>query len=509
MSGNPILALAPPETDRLPESIPGPVRMRWWGPKGNVLAFARDPIAYAASAFERFGDVAALAHGGGTNILTPAPICPGTILCRGAEASRRVTTRPEFVRRTLVGRLWPTEQQPSARRMPLRRFGAGLFAYNGSEHKTQRRMLMPAFNKLPVAGYADDMVAIARDELDCWSVGGVVDVSTAMSNLTKRIATKTLFGEDVGPEGGGTGQLIQESLRLLVHPMTRLAPWDLPGLTYHRCLNRIHAIDVQVRAMIDRKRASGVRQNDVLSTLLHAHDEETGARLSEEELLGHVGVLFAAGHETSANALTWTLLLLGQHPEIHADLAAEVQSVFQGSDPTPETVEQAPLLDRVLKESMRILPAVVWNARVVAQRVELGGHELPVGTEILLSIYETHRDPDCYADPMRFDPERWCHINPGPDQYLPFSAGPRMCIGATFAMLELKLVLAMILQRYRLSHVPGQKVDRCGHIVMTPKRGLKMAVHELDGRWNEGVGRVRGNVCTMVKLPDAVLKNNS
>jgi len=445
----------------------------------------------------------ALARGGGTRLLTPPALpCAGTVLCCGVEAGRQVTTRHDvFHRRTLVGRLWPTEEHPPPRRMPLRRFGAGLFGVNGAEHRQRRRLMMPAFNRKRVESYRDEMVHVADDELSRWRVGETIDVSTAMSDIAKRIATKTLFGEDVGPGGGGTGQMIQQSLRLMTHPLTRLLPYDVAGMPYRRFLNLVHAIEKQIRGIVERRRAAGAEGHDVLSALIAARDDETGAALDEDELLGHVGLLFAAGHETSANALTWTLLLLSQHRDVQADLQDEIDAVFGDAPPTVENLRRAVLLERVIRESLRLLPPAIWNARVTVAPTELGGHELPAGTEILLSIFETHHAPDLYSEPDCFKPNRWADIDPGPHAYCPFGAGPRMCIGAAFAMFELPLVLAMILQRFRLTLKPNQRIDRSGHIVMGPRRGVRMCVRPRDRRFGAGDAPVVGDVRELVSLP--------
>lgn len=246
---------------------------------------------------------------------------------------------------------------------------------------------------------------------------------------------------------------------------------------------------------------SGNQDRDVLSMLIQARDEEQGTHLTEDELLGHAGVIFAAGHETSSNALTWTLFLLSQHPQVMADLLDELQSVLQGEAPTMAQLSQLTLLERVIKESMRVLSPVPWNARVTSQPTELGGYTLPAGTEVFVSIYETHQMPDLYPNPTHFEPQRWETVNPSIYEYNPFSVGPRLCIGAGFAMVEIKIVLAMLLQRYRLQFIPQVNIDRRGLIVMTPKHGMPMQVHPQDKQFTQGVGAVQGNVREMVKLP--------
>ena len=184
-----------------------------------------------------------------------------------------------------------------------------------------------------------------------------------------------------------------------------------------------------------------------------------------------------------------------------ADVVDELAAVLQGEAPSLEKLQQLPLLDRVVKESMRVLAPVPWNGRVTAKPTELGGYSLPEGTEVLVSISQTHHMSELYPNPESFDPSRWETIAPTAYEYNPFSAGPRICIGAGFAMMEIKIVLAMLLQRYRLQFVPKNPIDRAGIIVMTPKHGMLMKIHRQDRQFNEGVGGVKGNIRDMVQLP--------
>ena len=167
-----------------------------------------------------------------------------------------------------------------------------------------------------------------------------------------------------------------------------------------------------------------------------------------------------------------------------------------------EQLQHLPLLDRVVKESMRVLPPAPWNARVLSQPMEFGGYALPSGTEVFVSIYHTHHMPELYPQPEVFDPGRWEHITPSIFEYQPFSAGPRMCIGASFAIMEIKIILAMLVQRYRLQCLLRSTVDRSGLIVITPRGGLPMIVHKQDRQFTRGVGGIRGNVREMVTLPN-------
>ncbi|MEL7360340.1 MAG: cytochrome P450 [Cyanobacteria bacterium J06560_6] len=481
-------------------NVPGPRPRPVVGRLLNTLQFSKDSIAYTRELFEKYGKLVALIEGGGTRLYSSRAVCPGTVFTYGPEIVRQVATQQDVYHKCpLTGPLYSLRNQ-SARTEPLKHFLVGLFGDNEGRHKQQRKLMMPAFHHQHLKTYVQDMVAITQEDLDELEVGTTCDIAAVMRQVTLRIATKSLFGEDIGKEGGGTGAIIHEALELQVSALMKLLRYDVPGLPWHQYLNLAARYETEMRALIEAKKKRGDNDPDVLSMLMQVQDEETLTGLSEDELLGHVGVLFVAGHETSGNALTWTLFLLSQHPEILADVVDELAAVLGGSAPSLEQLQQLPLLERVIKESMRVLSPVPWNGRVTAKDTELGGYHLPAGTEVFVGITQTHHMPELYSNPESFDPSRWETITPTAYEYNPFSAGPRICIGASFAMMEIKIILAMLLQRYRLEYVPQQRIDRSGVIVMMPKHGMSMKVHEQDRQFQAGVGSVQGNIRDMVNL---------
>lgn len=487
--------------NRLSNDVPGPRAMPLLGRTLNVIQFAKDPIAYTRPLFAKYGNLVSLVEGGGTRLYSARPTCPGTVFACGPEITRQVTTQQDVYHKApLSGPLYGFRNE-SERTKPLKHFLVGLFGDNEDRHLQQRKLMMPAFHRQRLQTYLQGMVSITEDELNQLPVGQVQDISAIMRSLTLRIATQSLFGEDVGTDDNGTGEIIQEAIRLQVSLSMKLLRFDLPGLAWHRYLNLAAQYEQEMRALIAAKRQRGGDEPDVLSMLMQVQDEETQTGLTEEELLGHVGVIFVAGHETSSNALTWTLFLLSQHPQIAADVLDELEAVFQGEAPTLEKLQQLPLLERVIKESMRVLSPLPWNGRVTAKPTELGGYSLPEGTEVFVSITQTHHMSELYPDPESFDPSRWETITPTAYEYNPFSAGPRICIGAGFAMMEIKIVLAMLLQRYRLEFVPENPIDRGGFFVMRPKHGMSMKVHQQDRQFQDGVGKVEGNIRELVHLP--------
>jgi cytochrome P450 len=220
--------------------------------------------------------------------------------------------------------------------------------------------------------------------------------------------------------------------------------------------------------------------------------------MTEDELIGQVNVLFTAAHHTNTAALTWTLFLLSQHPRVMADLVDELDGELHGEAPRVEQFGRLPLLERVIKESLRILPPVVWSTRIVDQPVQLGPHHLPRGSRVLYSQYMTHHLPELYPNPERFDPDRWLSGEPSPYEYLPFGAGPRLCIGYAFSMALMRIAVAMILQRYRLSLASGARIDRKYAVTLSPKYGMPMTVRNQDRQFTREIPR--GNIHDLVDL---------
>jgi cytochrome P450 len=480
-------------------SIPGPRPIL--GGYGNLLRMMNDPIQAMGELFRNYGPVVNMAQGVRLRLFSSYPQVEGVVFVRGPELLRQISTNHEtYHRYHLIGGLSPGKDT-TPRKRPLNYFGAGLFDMNEGEHRRARRLMMPAFHRKRVDTYRDGMVNLIEEMIDSWHPGERRDLHHDMTKLTMQIVTGMLFGIDPYSSGARLGHTIEESLKLGFHPLTFLLPYDLPGFTYSRLLDYAQLIEDEMRRILYEKRLSSEAGNDVLTMLLAARDEEDGSSLSEDDLIAHAELLFIAGHETSSNALGWTLLLLSQHPAILADLVDELAGVLKGSAPSVEQLRELPLLERVIKESMRLCPPVVWNSRVAVEEDMLGGHRILPATEILMSIYYTHHDPTIYPEPERFDPSRWERQEYGIFEYVPFSGGPRMCIGATFAMMEIKLVLATLLQRFRFEVPRGVTVNRLVSATMGIQPGLPMIIHPQDRQFQRGVGGVRGQVREMVVLP--------
>jgi cytochrome P450 len=476
--------------------VPGPRALPLLGATAHLLRFARDPLVYTERLFDTYGPIAALVTGRPTNIVSTDRTSPCTVFVYGPELNRRLLTEHDrFHKCALAGPLYPPDERKERTR-PLTRILTGLFHVNGQEHRRQRRLMMPAFHKSRIDSYRDDMVRLTRSLLTGFHAGRMRDLRPDMAELTLAIAAKTLLGEDVAEQGVAIARQWHRWLEL--YRPSAIFPLDVPGSAYRAFLDLSRSIDEQATALIRARRAAPERGADILSMLLDATDE-SGAKLSDAEIVGHASVIFAAGHETSSNALCWTLLLLSQHPNVLSDVMDELDQVLKGEPPRVEELAALPLLERVVKESLRLLPPVPFNHRVAAEDTELGGCAIPRGSEIITSIYRTQRMPDVFADPTRYKPERWENFDPGPYSYNPFGAGPRMCIGASFAMMEVRIVLAMLLQAFRFELAPGARVDRFMSITMSPRPGLPMLVHRQDRRFDlQRPGRFRGDLARML-----------
>ncbi|TLS53206.1 cytochrome P450 [Paenibacillus antri] len=454
--------------------IPGPRSIAGW--RWNMFRFFRNPFAFQRWLYETYGTLSALGQGDK----------PSTVFAFGPEMNRQILTNPDFfeVSTALV-------KVPKDTRMG-ELFYNNLVLMSGEKHRRHRRLMQPAFQQDQIRQYGRDMATITGRLADEWEGRTEIDLNVEMKKLTQRIAVKTLFGVQDEEGMDRMGSLIDRMTRSLL--LVTLAPVDIPFTPYHRALRIAEKLHARIRSMIHDKRRDP-DETDVLAALIRAHDEDD-ATLTDEELIGHTFSLYVAGHETTANALTWALFLLVQHPDTYASVMEELNAVLSGSPPTLEQLSELPLLDGVVKESLRLLPPAGIGTRVTAAPCELDGYFLPERTNVFFSQLITHRLPELYEEPDRFKPRRWETIKPSAFEYLPFSAGPHMCIGWHFAMQELKIVLAVLLQRYRFSVVRDARISP--NLMMRPVRGMPMRIGRHDGRFERVT--VRGSIHQMIEF---------
>jgi cytochrome P450 len=442
------------------------------GWRGGLLPLLRDPIGHMMRLQRTYGDVVALAEG----------TSPGYVFVFSPEYNHQVLSdQALFFNGAVNAPGSPIRIPPGS---PAYRLFSGLTTMNAGKHTQQRRLLMPAFHKKRIEGLRDRMVEMVGARLDAWQVGQELDLLQEMKSLTLAVAVRAILGLDPEREGDRVRRLMERWLRLALSPAVVALPFNVPGLPFHRLLSVAGQVEVEVRAMTARRasarrRALGAGESegttDALSMLLAAHDED-GTRLTGDELVGQTTTLFVAGHETTATALTWTLFLLAQHPDVLSALLDEFAGVLHGQPPTVEQMQALPLLDAVINESMRLVPPGLWFLRIATAPTRFGPYDVPEGTRVLWSPAVTHRRPELYPQPEKFLPERWQSIDPSPYEYMPFGAGPRRCIGATFAIMEMKVVLPMLLQRYGLQLRPGARIALGGSPLASPRYGMPMRV---------------------------------
>ena len=358
--------------------------------------------------------------------------------------------------------------------------GEGLLTSEGSGWLRQRRLSQPAFHRERMASYGHTMAAYAEDMLSTWQHGEERDIHQEMMQLTMRIVAKVLFSVEVKADtervAGALNILMRHTSggRMILPPALRHIP--VPAMI--RVKRAVRELDDIVNRIIRQRRAGGEDTGDLLSMLMAARDED-GSGMTDRQLRDEILTFLLAGHETTAVSLSWTWYLLSQHPEVEQKLREELTQVLGGRAPRLEDLPRLPYTDKVVKESMRLYPPAWSLARTVTKEVELGGYRLPVGANVVMSQWILHRDPRFFEQPEQFNPDRWtaeAAQRLPRFAYFPFGGGPRLCIGASFAMMEANLLLAAIAQRFQLRLAPGHSVAALPSITLRPRYGMRMTL---------------------------------
>ena len=406
----------------------------------NLRAMQRDPLSFLTRIAREFGDVAHFTFG---------------------PQHLYLVNHPDLIRDVLV-----TKQRSFMKGRALQRtkllLGEGLLTSEGDLHLRQRRLMQPAFHRDRIARYAEVMVANAERAANAWRDGETIDVAQEMVRLTLSIVAQTLFGSDnVAEEADEISRALTELMEvftILLNPFTQwLQKLPLPKMkATQRAIDRL---DATIFRMIEERRKSGVDRGDLLSMLLLAQDEEGGGGMSDRQVRDEAMTLFLAGHETTANALSWTWYLLAQHPDVEQRLHDEGEAYAR----------------MVLAESMRLYPPAWIIGRLALEDVEIGGYTIPRGGIAIVSQYVMHRDPRFWPDPEKFDPERFADESARPKfAYFPFGGGSRICIGEGFAWMEGVLVLRTLAKKWTLSLAQPLPVVPKPVITLRPRGGIKM-----------------------------------
>ena len=386
-----------------------------------------------------------------------------------------LVTRPALIQEVLV-----TKQRDFVKGRFLQNtkkvFGNGLLTSEGDFHHRQRRLIQPAFHHDKIKAYAATMIEHEERVTGRWHDGDVLDVHGEMTKLTMSIIAKCLFDKDVESESKTISEDLTTTIEyfdLLSSPLAALLEKLPSSKKYQRATKRIDAL---VYSLIKERRASHRDAGDLMSMLLRAEDED-GSVMTDSQVRDEVLITFAAGHETTSNALTWTWYLLSENPAVEEKLHAEVDAMTGSRPPSPDDVPRLEYTTKVLTESMRIYPPAWILVRQAVKDSLIGGYSIPEGAGVALSQYVTHHDPKLFREPERFDPDRWTpEMRSGLPRfaYFPFGGGARSCIGEPFAWMEGVLLLAAISRNWSLRHVKGHKVEMLPRITLRPKYGMTM-----------------------------------
>jgi cytochrome P450 len=435
------------------------------GPKGlpvfgSVFEPQGDSIRYLTKCAREYGDIVFFRFLGVPACFVNRPDCIESIL---------VTQNNNFVK---------SKDYRAMRRV----LGNGLLLSEGEFWRRQRKLIQPAFHQERIAAYGEIMVGYTVRMLADWSDGQELDIHEAMMRLTLGIVAKTLFDADVSHEA----EDVDAALSVLMGKFLRqaglalLLPSWVPLPTSQLLKRAVGRLDKVIYGIIEQRRASGQMSGDLLSVFLQLQDDE-GVGMNDRQLHDEIMTLFLAGHETTANVLSWTWFLLGQNPEAEEKLHEELGRVLGGRVPTPADLPRLVYTDMALRESMRIYPPVWVIGRRALAPFRLGEYELPADTNVLISQLILHRDARYFPEPDRFDPDRWCVGDPRNASlprfaYFPFGGGPRVCIGAAFGMMEAVLLLATIAQQFRIQIAPGQMVKMQPTVTLRPRNGIPVTL---------------------------------
>jgi len=421
----------------------------------RLVLFRDDPPGFLQGIASRHGDLVRLQVPGVTVFLVSHPeLVQEVLVTKNRHFVKSLDTR--YLRHAL---------------------GDGLVTSEGETWLRQRRLMQPAFHKARIAAYTRVMGERTEAMLATWRDGQQLDLHAAMAELTLDIVARTLFGAEVGEDtprvGAAIAQLMEGFAAYLGSPV-HLPVW-VPTPSHLKRREAVADLDRIVYRLIEARRRADEPRDDLLQVLLDARDEGDGRGMTDTQLRDEVITLFSAGHETTAVALTWTMVLLARHPEVEAGLAEEVRAVLGDRPPTVDDLEALAPVTRTVKEGMRLYPPVWAIGREAKEDVEIGGHRIPRGAQVVMSQWIVHRDRRFHPHPLRFDPDRFLPEGEAAMHrfaYFPFGGGQRLCIGERFALVEATLILASILQRFRVGLAPDHTIRTLASVTLRPRDGV-------------------------------------
>ncbi len=403
---------------------------------------------------------------------------------RVGPATIYFASTPDYAREVLVNQARKVIKGRGLQRSK-RIFGEGLLTSEGDTHLRQRRLSQPAFGRQRLQKYGEAMIDFAARYRARWQTGEIRDMHHELMQLTLAIVGKTLFDTDIERESAEVGKALDafmDAFGLLLLPFAEVLE-KLPIPRMRAVTSAVATLDRIIYQMIAERRADGKDHGDLLSMLMAAQDvDHDGTRMSDVQLRDEAVTLLLAGHETTANALTWTLYLLSQHRDVEDKLRDELRTVLGDRPPTVADYPRLVYTEKVISESLRMFPPAWVMVRQVIEPLQLGEHTLEVGSMVVVSPYVFHHNPKYFPDPKRFDPERFSPEAKAARPrftFIPFSAGPRNCIGEGFAWMEAVLVLSTLLQKWQFRLVDDQKVEPEPLITLRPKFGMRMRLQSV------------------------------
>ena len=443
---------------------PGPL---FWNPIAAGRDMMRDPLGRLMADWRDYGDVVRIRIGP----LSYYGLVHPDHLQRVLQENHRNYVKGPIIGRTKI------------------LIGEGLFTSEGDFWLRQRRLAQPAFHRQRIAGFAATMTGTAAAMLDDWSgaasTGAAFDLAAEMNRLTLRIVGRALFSLDLQGDAATVGAALVDALDVVTQRAFTLLPFPLwvPTVANRRFVRARHMLDQVVLRIIAERRESGHDAGDLLSLLLSARDADTGEGMTDRQLRDEVMTFLLAGHETTAVALSWIWYLLGRHREVEQRLRDEVAAAVGRRTPTPEDLPALRYVRMVVDEAMRLYPPVWASGRQALADDRVGDYRIPAGAPVNLATWLTHRHPQFWPDPERFDPERFAPERAATRHrfaYLPFSGGPRLCIGNEFALMEAVLLVTMMAQRYRIALVdPERTIEPDVKITLRPRGGVTVRVRNV------------------------------
>jgi cytochrome P450 len=360
--------------------------------------------------------------------------------------------------------------------------GKSILTSEGDFWLKQRRLMQPAFHMKHLANLAEVMVNCTKAFIQEWENkpdGEVIDIAAETLRLTLKIAGQTLFSKDISDKDSILGKSFREGFEFINYKMNNLLtePLWIPTSRNIRFYQAKQTLDNLVLEIINSRRQNPVESQDLLAMLMAARDEETGQRMSDRQLQNEVITLLVAGHETVASALAWTWFVLAEREDIAEILQEELVRVLSASNLTFDQLPQLTYTSRIFDETLRLYPPAWGMPRIPRQDDEIGGYFIPKGSLITPGAFMIHRHPDFWGNPNEFNPDNFLpeNVDKRPKfAYFPFGGGQRICIGKSFALMEAKIIIALISQRFRLELVPNQTIEIDPTFTLRPKYGIKV-----------------------------------